>query len=301
MIAEKYKEAFVNIPNNQKYKFLVNTVILKEKEFQKNSYEWNKGHISKYLKSFNSASPASINKYMSGLRSIVKFICQNENRNFNTDFNIGNEHLINCIDKEKILSVTINRNEYEFIKNKLILSKGINVRDKLLFELAWEGLSADELKYLKHSDIIFNKNKSKAIIQAERKHIIDDKEIIEDIWNCMEEKEYIVKTLTGSNITRVLQYNWGEYLFKPVRVGMNKIKKFYLTNPSTTLKNAFKINDIECKGIDMLHLSIENIRRSRIIESINNGYDFDDIVSKFNINNSVSLYWLKHICKLKYN
>ena len=100
MYSAKYKHDFLEIPNNKNYKFVVDDILTFESEYDTVVYEWNGGHVSKYLKSFYAKSPSSINKHMIALRKFANFVAINENTKDNLCIN--NERFFDCIDISKI-------------------------------------------------------------------------------------------------------------------------------------------------------------------------------------------------------
>jgi hypothetical protein len=71
-----------------------------------------------------------------------------------------------------------------------------------------------------------------------------------------------------------------------------------------TLQRIFFQHSINCNGIDMLNLSIDDIRRSKLIYLLSpeneEYFDMDMISVAFNIKNDTSFFWLKKVAKQKY-
>jgi putative cell wall-binding protein len=211
---------------------------------------------------------------------------------------------------EGLLSVTINYQEYCHIKNQLsglsLENQEINVRDKVIFELAWIGLAKDEIKNIKESDIMFQENEDtgldEALIQINEKLIkIDDPDVVDDIKKVINEEYYYIYSKDGRE--KKMQYRSSEYLLKPINVGRNKFET-NLNNPSLVMQSQFKSGNVTCDRIDIENLTLEDVRRSKIIymlaEENAEFFDMDLISVLFDLKNESGLYWLKKIAREKY-
>lgn len=306
MLSEKYKDEFAK--GNKDLKYIAEAIIRFEKQLNKEIYDWREDDILSYLKHFKSISPVSLNMYLVSLRNFSDYICKKENM-VGRVFELNENNIIDCIDVDALLSVTISYDQYNHIKEQLTLINDENVRDKLLFELAWVGLSNEEIKLIKETDITFQKSDlgwDVAIIKINdtKTVTIEDPEVVEDIKKVLKETTYIVETHDGR--IKKVSYRDSEYLLKPINVGRGK-KETYINNPGITLRNLFqqdkpKANIITCPGIDIFKLSIEDIKRSKMIYLLSNEEYFDNELIQviFDLKNDSNLYWLKKIAKLKY-
>jgi len=309
MLTNKYLKSFLNDSNDEvEIGFILNKVIKFEKIIEKSVLDWNQKDISNYLKSYKAISPSSLNKYASVVRRFVEYICEKENCNIE-NFDTEKLNMENLIDIKGILNLTLNYSQYMNIKNQLSKMDGaeeLNVRDKLMFELAWSSLTNEEIKMLKNDMIKFSKNdegENIAILFLNTRRIvrIEDFEIVEDIRKCMKEMYYVVTT--KNNVYKRMSYRSSEYLVKPVNVGKGK-KEDFLNNPGDTLHKIFKNNDISCEGIDVDNLTMEDIRRSKIVYMLTpeNREYFDDetILGLFNLKSKQSLVWYKNLANIKH-
>lgn len=316
-LSEKYIKGFLNSNNKYDFKAVLIRIIDQEKVSKMSFLDWTELELGKYLRSFKSVSAMALNRQLSVLRSFADFISEKENIS-NRNFSLGEDKLYDFIDKEELMQTTLNYEQYRHIKNQL----DDNVRDKLLFELPWYGLSNNMIKMLKISDITFkmsndfgwevaflscqNLNEEnddeEVIINKPLIIKIEDPEVVEDIKKCIAETWHYIESKDG--LSKKMQYRDSEYLIKPINVGKNK-KEDYISNPSLTLQKTFVAKDITCNGINVHKLSISNIRRSGLIYLLSpeNEKDFsmDLITILYGYKNDTGLYWLKNFAKEKYN
>jgi site-specific recombinase XerD len=309
MLSEKYIERFLKIGSNHDYESVLRNIVEIEKSQKKEFLKWNEKELQIFLRSFKSISPVSLNHRMFVLRNFCDYICDNE-RIPKVILNLKESNLYDCIDHEKLLSLTIDYNEYNHIRNQLTTFDGNNVRDKLMFELAWEGLSNEEIKNLKENDIEFIKNDYDfecAILKINKdKNIkVEDPFIVQDIKIVIKETEYFVTT--KNDVTKKFKYKDSEFLFKPVKIGKQKFdikSDASMANPSMILQNVIRTNNITCEGIDMDNLSIEDIKRSKMIylsaPENKEYFDRNFICVLFGLKNDSSLFWIKKVAELKY-
>lgn len=309
MLSKKYSSDFLNKYNDgmSDLSSIIKQIFKIEKDSNVEVLKWEENEFISFLKSFNAVSPHSLNKYSIILRDFADFICEKEGlkkREYKLK-TVSPDELVNV---EKLLKITLSYQQYRHIKNQLSFeydADECNIRDKVLFELAWCGLGTDEIRLLNESMISFSESEygSDVVIlhlHTDRVVRIEDFEIVDDIKKCLKEKFYIVKTKAG--VYKKLNYKDSEYLIKPVSVGRMK-KEGYLDSPSITLQNVFKTNDVTCPGIDINELSIEDIRRSKMVYLLlpeNRDY-FDDetIIGLFNLSSVYQLSWLKKLAELK--
>lgn len=308
-INKEYAQKFVE--NNKTFGYVVHEILKTEDELSKNLMEWEEKDIVEFLKSFHSISTISLSGRMNVLRNLGNFI-SDEMCIKRRSFTIGKNSFLECIDMDKLLSRTISFEQYKHIKNQLSITengKDYNIRDKLIFELAWQGLSHEEIKYIKEKDIDFVESDygwDIAMIHFDDGKIIkiEEPEVVEDIKKVMKEYKYIVYSKDG--LQKTMDYKDSEYLLKPIQVGRGKLKT-YISNPGLTIQNIFNSNSnpILCDGIDMCNLSLEDIRRSKLIYLLseqNSQYiDMNLITVLFDMKVESGLYWLKKVAKIKYN
>ena len=304
LMTDKYEGKFLRFydKNNDK-KHILETFIDTEKETGKELLSWDNEQVNIFLKRINSKSPQTLNKAMVALRKFADFICKREKLS-KREYPIDDGVFLGLIDREHLLSVTLSYQQYLTIKNQLNM-EGMNVRDRLIFELAWVGLTAEEIKMLKVSDIEFTTSDiglDVAILNLSSKVVrIEDSEIIEDIKLCSEEK-YNMVVINETRVNKML-YKESEYLIKPINIGKGT-EKTYLNNPEITFQNVIKKNNITCKGIDMSRLSLEDIRRSKLIYLLapenKKFFDRKTVSGIFNFKAPTSLKWLEKIAEEKY-
>jgi hypothetical protein len=101
-----------------------------------------------------------------------------------------------------------------------------------------------------------------------------------------------------------MKYKDSDYLLKPIQVGKSKSKKEnYITNPSLTLQSVFNndINWVTCKDVDIERLSLEDIRRSKIIYLLaDKNFTMEKIAKLFGLQSESNLYWLQRVANKKY-
>lgn len=309
MLTKKYSEEFLKIYDkvtNDKRKIVKNIIKVENKE-KIELLSWGEEQIILFLKEVNAESPQSLNKSMVALRKFANLICERENlpkQNYSIDDGV----FLKLIDKDQLRASIISYEQYMNIKNQMdivIDGKKANVRDKLIFELGWIGLTSEEIKMLKVSDIEFvesDTNTEVAILQLKNKIIrAEDPEVVMDIKLC-EKETFCIKT-AKDNVEKKTFYKDSEYLIKPVNMGRSS-EKTYMGNPSVTLQRAIKSNGVICDGIDIDMLCLNDIRRSKLIYLLapqnKEFFDFKTISGIFNLKTSTSLYWLRKIAKEKY-
>jgi hypothetical protein len=309
LLSKKYYNDFVEMRNNPlNTKTVLNQIIKIEKETGIEMLKWSKVEYSKYLSSFESTSPISIRQYDYTLKYFAKFICEQEKIDV-VDFEFENIKYEDFIDIEKVLSRTISYEQYITIKNQLTVMDGAverNYRDKVIFELGWSGLTNEEIKMLKESDITESLNELEDTIlilnltSTDRIVRIEDPEIVEDIKKCILETEYL--TVDKNGMIKRPKYRESEYLIKPVNVGRCK-PETYLNNPGLTL--SFVLEKVQCEGIDLDGLTLEDIKRSKIIYLMmgetKDYFDNMTLMSLFGLNEANQLTWWKTVGELKYN
>ncbi|WP_353894170.1 hypothetical protein PRVXH_000952 [Proteinivorax hydrogeniformans] len=299
MLSAKYKAQFLSRNNDITDRKYIYSHIQEVENTHGCFTKWNDDALRYYLQSFEATSPNSLHKYVQFLRNLYNYIAGEENIKIAKTYYISQEELFSLIDRRKLNESILSLEQNRYIKNQLTVTKdGIegNVRDKLIFELAWEGLSNEEIKLIKESDIEFTLTAEEKVIVLlnlkNRVHRIEDEEVVEDIKRCLKETDYYL-TLKNGRIRR-MKYKESEYLIKPLNVGRGKIEE-YLINPSHALMTVFRQNAIICEGINVGSLTVEEIRRSRIIYLLENNYSLETINLMYNVRHSNNLYWLRSI------
>lgn len=317
MLSQKYMKNFLSTNNKYDFKAVLNRIVGQERVSGISFLDWTELEIGKYLSSFHSVSAMALNRQLSVLRSFADFICEKENI-LKRKFDLGEDKLFDFVDKNELLQTTLNYEQYKHIKNQL----DDNVRDKLMFELSWYGLSNNMIKMLKISDINFKmsddfgwevaflscqilneeNDENEVIINDPLIIKIEDPEVVEDIKKCIKETKYYIESKDGRNKT--MQSRDSEYLIKVVNVGKSK-EEDYISNPSLALQKVFVAKDTTCEGININKLSIANIRRSGLIYLLSpeneKNFSLDLITVLYGYKNDTGLYWLRNFAKEKYN
>lgn len=319
MLTQEYAKSYINkIDKNTNKKAIVSKIMKIEKETNVELLDWNTDQLLMYLKSFDAISPISLNKNTTLLRDFVKYICENEKDTKERLYSLEDVDFLELINQDKLLSVTlteaqfksirgqletVEKSEYKVYKNGKIIgvtSETINYRNMLILELAWYGLTENEMKMLKISDIEFINRRGKEIAILS---VIDDKfltisnaKMIEDIKQTIVQKE-VVKRARDGKFKRT-RFRESEYLLKPNMCGAKGIND-WLVKPAITLKGALIRGEIVCDEINMEYLSIVDIRRSRLImilaEKNKYLFDFKSVASLYNLKNVDGLRWMRKV------
>jgi hypothetical protein len=289
--------------SNSSVAFTLNQILIIEEKLNKDLFKWKEEDIMEYLKSFDSTSPMTLNTKINILRSFADFISDKKGVK-KRNFTICENGLIKCINVEKLMAVTINYEQYQKIRQQMNVDG--NVRDKLIFEFGWCGLTNEQIKYIKESDVKFVKTELPweiCEIQIDGNTIkIEDPEVVEDIKTVLKETVYTI--YAKDNKKKLMKYKDSDYLLKPIQVGKSKSKKEnYITNPSLTLQSVFNndINWVTCKDVDIERLSLEDIRRSKIIYLLaDKNFTMEKIAKLFGLQSESNLYWLQRVANKKY-
>lgn len=209
------------------------------------------------------------------------------------------------LDIDTIKRTTLTYQDYRSLLNQMLSDDsglGWNVRDRLIFELAWVGLSNEEIKLLKESDIEFQGEDAVLIKIGENKFFrSEDEQLIKDIRAGLQEQYHYI--YSKDNKRKRMQYRDSEYLIKPVNVGRGK-KEDYVSNPSLILQAILISSEITCEGIDVFNLSIEDIRRSKIVYMLadeNKEYfDMGFVQNMFDLSSENQMFWYKKVARIKY-
>lgn len=291
MLSQKYKDSFLKNPKYKPLKNIIETVISKEEEWNISCLDWSNEQAEMFLKDLHVTSPNSISRALSLLRNFVKYIGEKENILYPA-YKLEPGRIYELVDYKKLLSTTLSKDEYEFIKSKLI-----NVRDRVIMILAWLFLSVKEIKFLKQSDLDIDKR----IINAGTRKILIEEEDIEDIKKCLEETEYRIEA--KDKRIKEMSYRNSEYLIKPINVGESGTFKeeAFISNPSIALKNAIMQSNIELSNINLSDISIESIKRSKVIYLLSQGVNKKKVAEILGAGNIESqLFWLDRLARMKY-
>lgn len=302
LLTEKYIDEFLSVQKD--VRAVLQRIIDEEKRSNIQLLDWSEEEIGNYLRSFDSESEGSLNRQFSMLRQFANYICERENI-YKRKFVLKNSKLGDYVNREKLDNTTITFLQYKHIRSQL----KNNVRDKLIFELAWHGLINKDIKMLKTTDITFKKSDfgwdiAFLDIGKEIPIKIEDPEVVEDIKNCINESNYEIDSIDDR--TKNMQYKDSPYLIKPVDVGRPKTKETsaHSCNPSSSLKNALRAHEVECEGIDVERLTINKIQRSGLIYLLapENEKDFslEMIAILYGYKNETGLYWLRKVAREKY-
>ena len=291
---------------NNKGKVIKN-IMDTEKESSIELLDWNEEQIIVFLKKFESISPVSLRKNLTVLREFANFICKEEGLE-KRDYSLDDGAFMMLIDTDKLLSVTLSYEQFQNIRSQLGLAatgETINYRDKLIFELAWYSLTEDEIRMIKKTDVEFSNRKGMDIVilplVTGKVVVIDDEEVIEDIRQCM----------VTDSITRIAKdgrfkktgYRDSEYLIRPGASGARSLNA-YFGKPATALKGAFVNQDISCEGIDIFALSLDDIRRSRLILLLSKQnekfFDFKSVAGEYNLKTIEGVKWYRQVAELRY-
>lgn len=269
--------------------------------------EWTDKDLDQFLFDSNLISVNTIQSYISIIRKIHKVACDNKKIKYK-ELNPTKE-LIEYVDFKRLRSKTIMSWEELFaIRNELIVidrkGRERNFREVALLMLAWYGLSAREIQYLKEKDIhIFNidGNLQLKITLPNRTVVIDHPQAVSDILNCINEK-YFYKVRYYSNCIREEErpYIDSIYLIKTLTDKRTKVNQ-PVNQPSILLaRQLAKIGKIGDSPLDLEHLSLEDIRRSALIWMINRregDINLAGLKAILGKKQEVDLIWLKQVAK----
>ena len=309
ILTEKYSTSFLNIYDPKQNKGQVIRNIIKiEKEVHKGLLSWNKDQIIMFLKEFKSISPVSLQKELTILREFSDFICKEENYK-KRKYTLAKSMYILLIDTHRLLSVTLSYEQFQSIRMQLGFAASgetVNYRDKLIFELAWFGLTEVEIRMLKKDDIYFSKSKDGMNIVIlslinDKNTIIDSIEVLEDIKMCIVTNK--ITRISKDGRFKTTWYKSSEYLIRPGLAGTKSSNDFF-RKPTTALKGAFIKQKITCQEIDMNALSLDDIRRSRLILLLSPQneklFDFKTVLKLYNLKRVENIMWYRDVSLLKY-
>ena len=229
---------------------------------------FNDEDLEKILYEFHSTSVKMLNRYLQHIREIIYVVNPNKK--------ISSKSMYDYIDYKELEKKTIIfPYHYQHIKNQLTIdfdNDTYNYRDRVVFCLACHGLTKSELKNLKKDDVVFVSEDKVEICLPTRVVPIKDKDLIQDIKNCIKEIQYCRIEKTGK--VSFVDYMDSPYLIRPKNTNARR-KKQTIFSPSLLLKAVLtKIGDEVTKDIDMEHLSIGDLSRSYMFYVLaKNGYN----------------------------
>lgn len=284
---------------------LYSSLVDKLEKFNKRISKWDNFDLDRFVTELHSGSANSITKMFQYIKKLYTFICKKENAK------AKNLYLIHAskyyIDKEKFHESVLTEQQFNHFRKILTVTdiNGVeyNYRDKVLVELAWfAGLTSDEIKNLKTSDITFeDRNEGKiAYIQLEdRKAMIIDSETVDDIIQTIKHDKYYIHP-SNKRKPQYMKMRDTEYLIRAVETNVGK--KETVANPSNLLRNVLIKDEIadSVLGIDLSKIGLEDIRRSRAINMLQNGMSNEDVAQFLGKKTTCDIYWLEEIAlKLK--
>lgn len=212
------------------------------------------------------------------------------------------------IDIPQLRSKTLlSMEEFLYFRNHIIIyTKGdkrksvhegfYNHRDAAMLGLAYNGLTSKEIQNLKEEDLILEGNKYRVQLKNRKDIFINIPEIVEDITNTKSEKQYLKFRKKGDKLEPELaDYQPSPYLIKGIK---NRAKLGEpILSPGRMLQ--IQLSKILHPIIDGEHLSIEDIRRSLIIQMYNSEENINTktIQSLLDKNYIADIQWLKHAAR----
>lgn len=227
-----------------------------------------------------------------------------------SNIEFDSKDLYEVLDIDLMLRTTITNEQYLEILQAMIEAqydkdKIFNIRDRVIFELSWLGLTSREIKMLKKKDIVFegvNGHPTALVKIRDNQFPTMDMQLINDIRECIITDTY--KVFTKAGVIKPYELLDSEYLIRPIKVGKIKDSDGTLANPSESLRVAIMKNNITCNNFDISALNNENIKRSKILYmlSLNHGTNSDVkyVAKMYDMRNENDAYVLKKISDIKY-
>ncbi|MFZ3101271.1 MAG: hypothetical protein WA131_12970 [Desulfitobacteriaceae bacterium] len=285
-----------------------------EQAYEKPVSEWTNEDMDKFLLGLEVTSSNTAQTYVHIIRQVHKHAC----------VEVGKEYvelqpmrsLIDYINYQKLRSVTITKQEFKQIREELKyvdVSRSIegNFRDVALFELAWCGLTSKEIKFLQRSDIkvvetglsveihkVVKNNNGEEVVTDElvRTIIIDDSQIVEDILKAVKEQTYFkIRYYTDKTLIDELYYAESPYLIRGIDNG-NTIEGKPINHIGMLIYKQLKKVIVPDSKIDFEHLSVEDIRRSMLIDMLDRSeVNIATLKAFLNKKQQNDLQWLKPV------
>lgn len=314
MLKKDIKKAIVDFMNNEGNPTIdismISTMLEYQNKINKQIEQWEYNDVVQWLQSIHSVSLVSLYSRISIFSRYRDFI-SHKNGVKMPKININTADLYSSIDYDELLSITISYQEYKYILSQLcnndVNAQIISARDRVVFELAWLGLTNEGIKRLKKSDIEFTINdidEEIAVIKlASNQFVTNDIQIMTDLKICIDTNDYII--YSKDNRVKKMTLLDSDYLIRPVTVGRISESDGSIHNPSIILQSLLEKFDITCPNINVLGLSIESIRRSKIIYMLNNEnsqyFDVSFVMNLFDITSESIIYFYRMVSEKKYN
>lgn len=269
----------------------------KMRDHEKFITEWERSDLDRFIQELHTISVNSINKYLQFIRKFHRFVCQKEGvrpKKLYLTFDLKQ-----YIDYNKLLSVTLDENRFNMLRGMLTVTADegeFNYRDKVMVELAWEGLTVNEIKNIRVDNIEFVEEEGAVIHLNDRNVYINDKEIVMDLKMCQMQEKYVI--VKGGKI-QFRNLRSTPYLIKNIETRASKSQT--VSNLGQLFRRAVEREEITIPDIDMFSLSLEDIRRSKILHLFKErGYTLADVKQVIGKKTESDLYWLEELAhKLK--
>lgn len=298
------------------------TSILDNMELQKTPIEdWTNEDLDVFLFDLKTISFNTIQLYVHMVRKCHKLACKVAGKVYVQLTPTPTHDFNDYVDLKLFRSVTLTESEFNRIRNELkyvdvaYQIEG-NFRDVALIDLAWYGLTSKEIKWLRMDDVkvieggisltlYLTEKVDKGIEQLSselnRVVIIDDNEIIiEDILKAKRETSYWkVRSYEAKGYTQVQEcfYTDSPYFIRGIENG-NTIPNRPITHIGMLIYKQLKKLQIPNLNIDLEHLSVEDIRRSMLINLIlKEDIPIVSLQAMLNKKRDADLQWLKTIAK----
>lgn len=275
-------------------------------------YQWKDLDVDQFLWDSELTSQNTITTYLSMIRKLVELDCRDQHVNY-TQLHPTQE-VREYIDLKKLRSKTIlKKEEMHFIRTELInLNPRPNYRDVVLFELAFIGLTANDIQELKREEIIEVLDQKGRVNRLNLKlynktvmldaNVEEDRLFINDILRAKRETDYCKQRFYEGRdpVEDLIPYVPSPYLIRGIDNG-NAKPNVPVAQPSRLLqKQLIKIaKDVGHPILDLEHLSLEDIRRSRLIQLL--AYDEEvritDLQHWLNKRQRNDMIWLRPIAK----
>lgn len=308
MNTNKYFKMYLTIYDEANNKGnIIKNIMKVEKELNIELLDWKENEIIIFLKKFESVSPVSLKKDLTTLREFANYICKKENIETPV-FTLSETIFMSLIDMDKLMSITLSYEQFQNIRGQLGMTnigETVNYRDKLIFELAWYGLTEDEMRMLKKDDVEFIDRKGMEIalltLCTGKLVQIDDAEVTEDIKQCAITDE--ITRIAKDGRFKTTGYKDSEYLIRPGKSGTSS-PNAYFGKPATALKGTIIKQEITCEGIDIFTLSIDDVKRSRLVLLLSKKnekfFDFKTVAAIYNLKTPMDLCRYREVANLRY-
>lgn len=259
---------------------------------------WEKDDVIGYLSSINSFSIESLKLRINFIRRLQKFTSDGDIK----QFTISSQELMQCLDINNVINNLITPNEYDTVlsqlrQNDLLVS--FPNREIVIIELAWFGLSKEEICSLKKSQISTNNDRNIMRIKIDDNELISrDQLFINDILQCIVSDEWVV--FTEDNKEKTIKYKQSEYVIRPSKAGKGvKLGGGYLGNPNTSLKGVIRRFNKIYHNVLLDKFTLENLRRSRLVYEISQNNDLL-VLDWYNISYDNTFKWYQKLAEMKY-